>query len=200
MGPEIAIPLAIGGAAAGGGISAMGASSANAGIARTQRQARRAAIMQNQQVAAQAAQERQASIRQAAQLRARLSVSRGAAGIASGSQSDSFADATQQVQNDLVQNLMNIRRNTNAQMDRIRSGYEAQYTSLANQIQNPFLAAFTGGLQGLSSGLAIAQGVRQVSDLMAIQNAAPSDPTAMLNVAAITGVASGTPFPYGSIR
>lgn len=148
----LAIGTALASTAATAGASAYQASQQNKALRRSEESTRRATEVQNRQLAAAAGQELEVRRREADQTRGRIRVSAGEAGIGLGG---SYAAMMRQADFDLAMNQQIIRQNFMNNVNATNSGYMASMAQLSAQRRNPLLDAFTGGLQGMSTGLSI---------------------------------------------
>lgn len=154
--------LMIGTAAFGTATSAQAARRRNDAIERSMASQSRSAAVRQRQVAEQAAVERQKEIDAAHRIRGRLRVAAGEAGVGLGG---SYAALMRQADTDAATNVDIINRNENAQQTQLRSGLEANLSTLSSRTQNPLIAGLSGGLSGLQTGLSIGGGIRSAREL-----------------------------------
>jgi hypothetical protein len=146
---------AAGVAVAGASIAAYGAVQRNKAISASSRSAKYAAGLQSRQIADQAATEREKRLLEAEQIIGRAKV----AGAASGG--GDYQSSINQAEIDFGRNASIIDRNRQSATDRTNSELSSTLTSLRANRQNLILSAFTGGLQGFSSGLSIMGAVNE---------------------------------------
>lgn len=146
--------LAIGGTLFGGATSAMQARSQNRAISRAASSQQNAARTQAQQLSNQSSVEKLRRQREAAQIRGRLRVAAGEAGVGLGG---TTAALMRQADSDEQLNVNMIDQNTRNQLARINTGLAANVTSLSSQIRSPILDAFAGGVGGFQTGLSLGQ-------------------------------------------
>lgn len=136
--------------------SVSGAKSQNSAISASLASQRQAGIAQQRQVAKQAAQSRQQEVDQAQAILGRIRVmgAEGGVGMAALERQAIFDSAT---------NIDIIDQNEANNLAAIRSGYQASAAETASKAQNPIFDALIGGLQGLSSGLQISDGISRMA-------------------------------------
>lgn len=176
----ITIGLAIAGAGAFGGLSYAQAQEQNEATGRAMRSQRNAAETQDRQVDEAAEVERAKNANRAHQIRGRLRVLSAEAGIgmAAYEQLERQADYDEAINDHL------IRRNRVSQQERIRSGLAANITALESSITNPLLAALSGSLGGLTTGLSIGGAVQGMNSAAAL-NTTPQSTAAASGFAPI---------------
>lgn len=139
-------------AAASAGTAASGALSKNKAVKNSQESARRAAIAQRGQIEDAASLERLKRKRESDRIRGRLAVVGAASGV---DPTGSYADLERQVGFDEDLNLDIIETNRRNQTARVESGLAADLASIGAQRRNVLLDAFSGGAQGVSTGLSL---------------------------------------------
>lgn len=124
----------------------------NRGVKRAQRAQTKAALAEQQQLSKLAAQGLQRRRFEGEAVRKRIRV---AAGEAGSDLSGSFAAlATQSVYDEIV-NVETLKENFSIQQKRVQAGLEADLSRLEMDKRNPLLAALTGALGGVGTGLQI---------------------------------------------
>lgn len=144
------------GLAIGAATSAVGAAQQNKAIARSQRSTVNAATVQQNQLAQSAANEKRKRLSEVRAIEGRLRVVAADAGVGIGG---SYEALLRQNDIDTATNIRIIEQNYTNGVARIQSGASADLDRLAASTRNPILDTFTGALQGLQSGLAIAGGL-----------------------------------------
>ena len=150
MGIETALALSIGGLALGAGQSVYSAIQQNDAAKKTKEASGRAATVQSQQVKSAADLERLKTLRRSAQIRGRLRLAAGEAGLDEGSSLDAL---TQQNELDTGLNLGVIQENTTNRQNLIGSELSVQLARLSGTYRNALLSGFEGGLGGAQQGL-----------------------------------------------
>jgi hypothetical protein len=145
--------LAIG-AVAGGGLSIASAVQQNRAVRSAKAATGQANIVQRRQITDQNNLERLKILRRSAQLRGRLRVAAGEAGLGD---FGSLALLDQQNTLDTALNLDVLRTNERSLLDRAASEYRADNARLTGQLRSSLLSGFEGALGGASSGLSIAR-------------------------------------------
>lgn len=156
----VSLAIAVGTTALGAATSASAASSRNRSIERSARSQNEATATLNAQESAQAQQAKLERSRESQRLRA-LSVVQ-AAGRGVDISSGSVQLWQQQAIIDEATNRSTIDSNLRNNTNRNTSAYNANAEQLKSQARNVLLDTFTGGLQGLSTGLSIGQGVNNI--------------------------------------
>lgn len=139
-------------AAASAGTAASGALSKNKAVKNSQNSARTAAIAQRGQIEDAAALERLKRKRESDRIRGRLAVVGAASGV---DPTGSYADLERQVGFDEDLNLDIIETNRRNQTARVESGLTADLAAIGAQRRNVLLDAFSGGAQGVQTGLSL---------------------------------------------
>ena len=154
-GTELIIGLAI----AGAGISAKQAQEQNKAISRSAGSAERGQRIQSEQIRKAAVLERRKIESQAARVRGLIRVSGAARGVGIAGSVES-----QLLQADFDERLGidAINANQAAGLELARSRLEAIGISLSGREMNSILAGFSGGLQGLQTGLSIVSAVSAI--------------------------------------
>lgn len=155
--PTLAIGATL--AAVSAASTAAAAYQQNQAIQRSMQSQVKAAKTQQEQLADAASVERLKTMRTSQQLQGRIRVAAAQAGATS---EGSFEAFDRQAAFDAGLNTAVIDRNLFNQQRAVRSGTQANLASLSGSTQNPFLAAFGGGVQGMQSGLAIGGAVDQI--------------------------------------
>ena len=119
---------------------------------------------QQTQIQDQSAIERMQHQREAGRIRGRLRVAAGEAGVGIGGSYDALI---RQADFDEALNLSILDRNTANAMDSARAGLQVDLARISANTQNPFIAGFMGGMQGLSTGLRIVGGIQGLQKLNA---------------------------------
>ena len=151
--------VALAAAFAGTATSAMQARAQNAAAARSAKAAQKAADVKRDQLEKQAAVERKKQQNLSAQIRGRLAVSAAASGAGFGGSYDALMVQTD---TDEAMNLGILEDNLASNRAMVDSGLEADLASISGHTSNTLLAAFNGGIQGLSAGLSIARGIKDM--------------------------------------
>lgn len=149
--------LAIGGAALGTTTSVIGAAQQNKALKRAGQSQNESARVQAGQVASQGLAERSQNRRTADMIAARARVLSIAAG---GTGGDTAADLDRTILFDSARNSEISRRNEAARIAAIRSGNSASIAQIRSQTRSMILDSIVGGLQGLSTGLGLGQGLK----------------------------------------
>ncbi len=157
MDPFTMTALAVGGAVAGAASSAYAASQKNTAIRRSMDSAHEATVIQNNQELAQAQQTKLSRSQEGSRLRALAVVNAAERNVDPNSGSAALIE--QQALIDEATNRSTIDTNLKYGGLRNTSQYNATTTSLRSQGQSPVLQGLLGGLQGLSTGLSIGQGL-----------------------------------------
>jgi len=174
MGPELGIALAIGGAA----LNFSQAQAQNKATARSMRQARESASVQQEQLSRQASLELRRNQIRAQQVRGRLRVALGEAGVGMGGSAQALLN---QSEYDEGINRSIIEESFLNNDARVRSGLNADMIGLESRVQNSLLSALSGGLSGFSTGLSIAGAADTYNALNQANNVpAPIDPNRIL--------------------
>lgn len=141
--------------------------------------AHQASVKQNKAAKAAAKTAQEAAARQAAQIKSAAKVEKGkaiqtaeqvigrvrvAAAGAGFEDAGSYQAFIRQAAADAETNVNIIDRNANNAVARVQSGLDADLTQLNSRIVSPVLAAFTAGLSGANSGLAISNAAMRLSD------------------------------------
>lgn len=150
--PTLAIGATLAAVSAAG--TAAAAMQRNQAISAAMQSQVKAAKTQQEQLAEAASVERMKTMRTSQQLQGRVRVAAAQAGATS---EGSFEAFDRQAAFDAGLNKAIIDRNLFNQQQAVRSGAQANLASLSGSTQNPFLAAFGGGVQGMQTGLAIGQ-------------------------------------------
>jgi hypothetical protein len=125
------------------------------------------------QIAERAGLERLKASRQAAQIEGKLRVAAAEAGTGIGG---SFARLSLQNTFDEGLNQKIIQQNYENQIAGVRSGLAANLDQLESQTVSPILAAFAGGVSGLSTGLSIGNAFNQFDLLSDTDKPGPYTP------------------------
>lgn len=157
MGFAIPVGLAILGAVT----SAQQAKAHNKAISASIKSQRSAAAAQGKQISEQAALEKLKRQREAEQVRGRLRVAAGEAGVGT---TGSFGALLRQSDFDLALNQSIIEKNRESQAARVASEFRAGAISTAAQGQNVGLSTLSGGLAGLSTGISIQSAIKSLGD------------------------------------
>lgn len=149
-GTEVVVALAL--TAAGAAVSAKQAQEQNKAISRSAGSAERGQRIQSEQIRKSAVLERRKIESQAARVRGLIRVSGAARGVGISGSVES-----QLLQADLAERLGidAINANRASALELARSRLEAIRIDLSGREMNSVLAGFTGGLQGLQTGLSI---------------------------------------------
>jgi hypothetical protein len=150
----LAIPAAL--AVVGAAESVSAASAQNRAAHRSAVTANAAAVAKTQQIEDAAALERTKTQNQFEQIRGRLRVAGAAAGVGLGGSFDAL-DEQAAVDENLNKQVINT--NTTNQVASVRSGLDADLTSLASHTMSTILAGFTGGVTGAETGLRVSTAV-----------------------------------------
>jgi hypothetical protein len=146
--PFIAIALAV----ASAGLGVYGAQQQNQAVRRSMQARNRQAEVQNKQIAQQAAVEKMKARNEAARIRGRIRVAGAESGAGLGG---TFAQLLTQADYEDLLNESIINTNRDNAFGASLAGLQVDMSSLSAQGQSPLIAAFQGGLSGLSTGLAI---------------------------------------------
>lgn len=153
------IPLLAGLAVVSAGLAARQSRHGNQAVRNSLESARRAAGVQIAQLRSSAKEAKARNVRNQQIMLGQIRVAAAESGTGFGG---SWADIERQALHDAQYNSEIIDINAQSAIDNVLSGFEASRVSLESQITNPIIAGFTGGLQGLMTGLAITS---QLGDL-----------------------------------
>jgi len=174
--------IAAASAAAGAATTAYGAYSQNQGLKKSARAANQAATLQKSQLRSQASVEVMKREQQSQQVKSAIRASAGAAG--SGFAGSSFSALSDQAEFDRYTNDAIAKQSLGFNFARVSSGLDAQLIDINNRKQNTLINAFMGGLQGLSAGMQLGQGLQG----MFPAGAASSDLPTTLHNNSISGI------------
>lgn len=160
------VTIAIAGSAAGGTTSFLGARSQNRAIEASMASVRRNEAVTTQQIQEQAALEQRKRADEAAQLEGRIRVATAERGIGSGG---SVALLQRQNRQIAAVDARIISQNAANQLLALRTGSQAQIDQLQASAPNELLTAFSGVLQGATTGLNIANSLLTFEQLQAQQ-------------------------------
>lgn len=146
-------------AAGGAAATATAAQQQNRAIAKSRRSANTAASIQAGQVIAAGELEAKKNLQREQKLIGAIRVGSAGAGVGIGGSWQAIVD---QAEYESALNMNVIKQNTRAQTAAISSGLDATLAQLEAGQANPILAGFTGGMQGLNSGLAISGAVKEL--------------------------------------
>lgn len=146
-------------AAGGAAATASAAQQQNRAIAKSRRSANTAASIQAGQVIAAGELEAKKNLQREQKLIGAIRVGSAGAGVGIGGSWQSIVD---QAEYESALNMNVIKQNTRAQAAAVSSGLDATLAQLEAGQANPILAGFTGGMQGLNSGLAISGAVKEL--------------------------------------
>ena len=165
--------LAIGGAIAGGALSAVQQSQRNSALRTTQERAARAAKASFSQSAVATSFAKTRLGRQQSKVLGTLRTAGAARGIAGRSQdqTERAAEATGFLNNLAEEKSLAFR------LENIAETVDQTITNLQNQKGSPFLAGITGGLGGLSLGTQLSTGLASLKSARAGATAAGASPT-----------------------
>ena len=139
-------------ALAGAGTAAVATQRQNAAAKRSIRSNQNAAAVQSAQVSRAAQLEKDKIALQARRIRGAIRARAAEAGF---EDAGTYQALQAQAVQDAALNTEIIAINRRAQLDRIASGFEANFNDLSSRVSSPVLAAFSGGLEGAQAGLAI---------------------------------------------
>lgn len=159
-----AIPAAL--AAAQGTMSFIGAQQQAEAIDRAIASQRRSARIQARQVSQSAQLRRQQRLREAQQIRGTIRVAAAEAGTTTGA----FASQMRQADFDADLNAQVIEQNRRNRIQRIESTANANLLRLSSRRPSPGLAAATGALRGLGTGLQIGGAIQRMGARAEQQN------------------------------
>lgn len=157
---EAALIVAAVGAVTGAGVGIQQAQAKNRAVKRSLAAAQQAAAVQGTQVSRAAALEQEKNRLRSEQILGRLRVAAAESGL---DDTGSFENLYRQADVDAALNSAIIKQNRNDQLARVASGYQADIVSIGSQAVNPILAAFTSGIGGLQTGLAIGGAVTEAN-------------------------------------
>ena len=154
---------------AGAAVSAKQAQEQNKAISRSATSAERGQRIQNEQIRKAAVLERRKIESQATRVRGLIRISGAARGVGITGSIES-----QLLQADLAEQLGfdAIHTNQASALESARSRLEAIAGDLGSRELNPILSAFSGGIQGLQTGLAIVSVAQQIGQVGEAANAA----------------------------
>lgn len=139
--------------------SAAAAAGTNRSIRASMRSQSVAAQAQQRQLVAQTADEQRKNVSQVQALIGRIRAGGGEAGIGTGG---TMAALERQAIFDAALNDEILNQNLANNLASVRSGYQANAAQTASQARNPIFDGFLGGVQGLTAGLQIADGIDRI--------------------------------------
>lgn len=154
------IALAVGGAAAGGYTSYESARKQNAAAKASARAAKTGAAVQERQLTVQTQAEQRRRLLEKQRTMARIRVLGAESGFAA--ESGDIESLLDQADFDSSTNAEILRGNLSNNLARVRSGLDADLSSLRARIQNSLLSGLTGSLSGAAAGLQIGQAGQQI--------------------------------------